>query len=179
MNKQKVFGISLLVAVALLVVGTGAVFAAEMTQAGPPFSTENDSDDDGEFWGPMHGRRGDGAFEANFLMHDALIQAVADATGLSVDEINTRLEDGERLVSIALETGLDEEGFFELMAEIRETVMAEALEDGLISEEQYQWMLEGRGGNPGGRGSGGCYQLNEDGTLAGERGLGRGNKGRW
>jgi hypothetical protein len=178
MNKQKVFGIALLLVVAMLVVATGVVFAAGLTQAGPPATAEGE--DYGPYWGPMHGRRGGWSSEAPFLpMHDAMVQAVADATTLTVDEIETRLAEGERMIDIAQDAGLSEDSFFDLMAETRESVLAEAFEAGLISEEQYQWMLERRSGSAFGPGYGGCHRYDGEGFSTEGRGPGRGSRGRW
>jgi hypothetical protein len=60
MKKQKTIGMAVLVTLALLVVTTGAVFAIGLTQGGPSWSAEdnNDGGEYGEYWGPMHGRRG-------------------------------------------------------------------------------------------------------------------------
>lgn len=182
MNKQhqKLLGIGLLVAVAMLVIGTGMVFAAGLAQTGPAFYGENEGEEYGPYWGPMHGRRGSWSSEAPFPpMHEATVQALAEATGLSVENIEVRLADGERMLAIALDAGLSEEAFFDLMAEIRENVLAEAFEDGLISEERYQWMLEGQQGDWEGRGYGGCHRFDGEGYSTGGRGPGRGRSGRW
>lgn len=182
MNKQnqKILGIAVLVAVAMLVIGTGVVFAAGLAQSGPGFYGEDQGENDGPYWGPMHGRRGGWSSEAPFPpMHEAIVQAVADATGLSVEDIELSLADGEHMVAIALDAGLSEEDFFALMTEVRETVLAEAFEAGLISEERYQWMLEGRQGEWEGRGYGGCHSIDGEGFSTGGRGPGRGRGGRW
>jgi hypothetical protein len=112
-------------------------------------------------------------------MHEALVEAVADAIGVPVDEINARLADGERLLAIALDAGITADAFFELVAEIREAVLTEAFEAGLISEERYQWMLEGRQGERFEGRFGGCHSFDEDGAPIWGRGFGRGRGGRW
>ena len=63
------------------------------------------------------------------LLHDAMIAAFADELGLSVDEINTRLEAGETMADIAISTGL---------------TLDQALADGILTEEQAEW-LKSRG----------------------------------
>ena len=180
MKKQKIFGIAVLVVVAMLVVATGVVFAVGLTQAGPPYSVEDEGDDYGPYWGPMHGRRGGWSSETPFPpMHEDMVQAVADATGLTVEEINARVAEGERLFTIALDAGLEEEDFFEVMAETREAYLEEAFENGWISEEQYQWMLERGSDSSFGPGYGGCHRFEGDGFTTGGRGSGRGPRGRW
>lgn len=180
MKKQKVFGIAILVVVAMLVVATGVVFAAGLTQAGPPYSNENVGDNYGPYWGPMHGRRGGWSSEAPFPpMHEAMVQAVADATSLTVEEINARIAEGERLFTIALDAGMEEADFIELMTETREAFLADALENDWISEEQYQWMMERGSGSSFGPGYGGCHRFDGEYFTTGDRGPGRGRRGRW
>jgi len=180
MNKQKTLGIAVFVTIALLVMTTGAVLAAGLTQGGRPWDAENGDDAEVQYWGPMHGRRGGWSSEESFPpMHDAMVQAVADATGLSVEAIEVRIAEGERLLTIALDAGMTEADYFELMAEAREAYWAEALENGLISEERYQWMLERRDGDKFGPGHGGCGRFDAEGGVTGGRGPRSGRGRRW
>lgn len=175
MNKYKLFAI-VLAAVALLVISTGLVFAVGLIQGGSPYWAEEKDNESGSYWIPMHGRRGGWSSEAPFPpMHEAMISAVAEATGLTVDEIEARLTDGERLISVALDAGMTEADFFELMTETRTAFLDEALEAGWITEAQYQWMLERNEGAPYGRGYEGCHGFD----FTGGRSYGRGRKGRW
>lgn len=177
-QRQNNIGLALLIALALLVVATGAVFAAGMAQSEPPDAAEKE--ENWPFWGPMHGRRAGWSDDAPFMsMHDAMIEAVADATGLSVEAIAARLADGERLISIALDAGLSEEDYFNLKDAVRARFLAEALESGWITEAQYQRMLERGQGKFGGRGFGGCHRFDEDNTSSWGRGSGRGRRGGW
>jgi hypothetical protein len=178
MNKQKTIGMAVLVTLALLMVTTGAVFAIGLTQGGPPWSAEENNDDYGENWGPMHGRRG-GWSSDEPLMHDAIVQAMAEVIGLSVDEIEGRINEDERLFEIALDAGMDQAAFFDLIQDTRESVLAEALESGLISEEQYQWMQNREQGDRYGRGFGGCHRLDGEGYPQDDRTPRRGSGRRW
>jgi hypothetical protein len=112
-------------------------------------------------------------------MHDAMVQAVADVTGFSVDEIEDRISKGERLFEIALDAGLDQATFFDLMQDTRASVLAEALESGLITEEQYQRMQDRTREDRYGRGFGGCYQLDGEGYPQDGRTPRRGSGMRW
>lgn len=178
MNKPKVLGIAVLVTLALLVIATGAVFAIGLTQGGPQFYTGEENDENGQYWGPMHGRRGGWSSDAP-PMHAAMVEAVAEATGLSVDEIEARIISGEHLYEIALDAGLEEGEFFELMTETRKAYLAEAFEEGWISEERYQWMLERMEGDSYSPGYGGCHRYDGEGSPAGNRGTGMGRGRRW
>lgn len=178
MNLHKKLGLVVIVAAALLILSTGVVFATVLNQVGPWWLGE--SEGNGEYWGPMHGRRGDWSAERPFPpMHAAMIEAVADATGLTVDEIELRHAEGERLIAIALDAGMTEEAFFDLMTETRATFLAEALEAGWITPEQYRWMLERKVNPPDGLGFGGCHRFNTEGDPTIRRGPGMGRGRRW
>jgi hypothetical protein len=72
--------------------------------------------------GECPGFAGDGEFGP---MHDTMTQALADATGLSVEEINQRLADGEHHYEIALDAGLTEEDLQTLMEQVHESFWGE------------------------------------------------------
>ena len=178
MNKEKRLGVVVIVVLALLVLSAGVVSAVGLVQVGPPWLAE--SDDNGEYWGPMHGRRGCWSSEESFPpMHDFMVAAVAEATGLTLDEVEARLAAGERMISIALDEGLTEAIYFNLMAETRAAFLAEAVEAGWITQEQYQRMLERKQGASIERGFGGCHRYDSDGESTGGRGPGRGHGRRW
>lgn len=178
MNKQKTMGIAVLVTLALLLVTTGAVFAIGLTQSGSPWSAEDEDYGYGEYWGPMHGRRGTWSSDEP-LMHDAMVQAVADVTGLSIDEIESRISAGEHLFEIAQDAGMDPDDVFELVQETRAAFLADALDAGLITEEHYQWTLERMEDDEYGPGYGGCHRFDGDNQPAGRDGFGMGRRGRW
>lgn len=165
MKKQNIFWIAIFAAAALLVVSTGVVFANSLMHGRTPFDPEPEgfqppfNSDDG--WGPMHGRgprRGQFGM-GNPEMMDEMIAIVSEQTDLTVEEIESRLAEGEHLFNIATDAGLEEEAFFDLMLEVRKEYLEQAFEDGLVSEEQYQWMID-RMGDPSGRNSDGfpCHQ---------------------
>jgi hypothetical protein len=105
------------------------------------------------------------------VLHDALVAAYAEALGLPVDEIEARLEDGETMADIAISTGLTVEEFKTLMDEILQQVVDQAVEDGLLTEEQAEWFLA-----RGARMFGGARMYGGEGMPAG-RGAGRGQSG--
>ena len=148
MKKQNIFWIAIFAAAALLVVSTGVVFAGSLMHDRPPFDPETEGfqppydNDDG--WGPMHGRgprRGPFGMGDPAMM-DEMIDVVSEQTGLTVEEIESRLAEGERLFDIASDAGLEEEAFFDLMSEVRKEYLEEAVENGWMTEERYQWMME-------------------------------------
>lgn len=144
MKKNKVLGIGMLVTAALLVISTGVVFASGLYQGSPPFDSENNEDSaDAPYWEPMHGRGWRRDSEDEYpQMRSAMIEALSGVTDYTIEEIEQRLNNGDRLFTIAQDAGLDEQAFFDLMSEVRESYFATALEEGRITEEQYQWRLE-------------------------------------
>ena len=88
----------------------------------------------GKFGEPLHiGEDG--------LLHDYFIAAYADALeGIDAAELEKRLEDGETMSEIALSTGLTFEEVKDLIAEVRTLVLEQALADGVITEEQAEWL---------------------------------------
>lgn len=182
MKKQKTIGIALLVTAALLVIATGVVFASGLHQEMPPFYPEN-KENVGEdaYWGPMsmhgYGRHAEATGEFP-PMRSAMVEAVAEATDLAVEEIETRIGDGEHLYTIALDAGMSEEAFIDLMTDVREGYFADAVDEGWMTEEQFNWMNDHMGGNWEDEDFGGCHRQNgESFPMYNEPQRGRG--GRW
>lgn len=91
------------------------------------------------------------------LLHDEFVAAFAVALDLTEDEINASLENDETLMQIVLSTGLDFEAARELIKEVRTQVIEQAAVDGIITQEQADWMLSriaGAGRMGGKRGNG-------------------------
>lgn len=61
---------------------------------------------------------------------------LADALGLPLDEIRTRIQAGERLAEIAESQGMSEETFAQTLAEVQAEALAQAVAQGLLDEEQ-------------------------------------------
>ncbi len=122
--------------------GVGFAFAQGSTP--PPVS--NPQMPDG------FGGRGNrlGQIEDNPL-HDLMTAAMADVFGLTVDEFETMRENGETLWTLAEAQGLTQEEFQAKMTEARENALQQAVEDGLISQEQADQMRsrETKMGNSG------------------------------
>jgi len=76
------------------------------------------------------------------LLHDAMIAAFAEALNISVEELETRLANGETLANIAISTGLTFE-------DIRTQVHEEAAAEGLLPGSQSGWLNERRSGMSG------------------------------
>lgn len=185
MKKFKNFSLAMIVTLALLVITITGVFANDLSQGGKPFNTGNEAANEGQYLGPMYGRGGGWSSEsAPQPMRTAMIEAVAGVTGLSVEEIEARIANGERLLAIALDAGMTEVEYFDLMKDTREAFWADSVAAGVMSEAQYQWMLEHRLGDPDSPGLAECFRYDGagtgDGYGMGFRGArrGGGNRGR-
>jgi hypothetical protein len=127
MNKRYLLVIGGLLA-ALLVVG---VVGATSAYAQEPASN------------PMHGRgpgQGRGLGEAE-------LEAAAGVLGMTTDEVSSALQDGQTLQDLADEAGVDIEDVHAAIqavheAEMRERI-AQAVEDGTMTQEKADWLLEG------------------------------------
>lgn len=100
--------------------------------------------------------------------------AVAETLGLTPEELFSELHGGKTIAEVAEGQGVDMDEIREVLEEARAEMMEErilqAVENGRISEEQAEWMLEGldNGFLPRGRGRG----------HARGAGSGRGGRGR-
>lgn len=140
---------------------------------------------------PPYGQRGvaDGAGP----MHDYMEKAMAEAVGLTVDEFEARHDSGETFYQIALAEGFTSEEIPALMQAARANALDAAAADGVISQEQADWMNSrgfGRGMMNGyGYGNGDCPMYNGDavpnggqfgpGNAPGQGMMGSGRGGRW
>lgn len=109
-------------------------------------------------------------------MHEAMMTAFAEALGLEVDELEARHAAGETMWQIAEAQGYSLEAFNALMLETRSAALDQAVADGLLTQEQADWMQsrwETMQTNGFGPGSGNCQG---DG-FGGRGGMMRG--GRW
>lgn len=150
-------------AVLVLIVGTVA-----FAQAETPQSPEGWGGNGGRGPGSKGGMMGPG--DGTGDMHDLMIESMAAALGISVDELEAQREAGVPLSEVAEALGLSQEEFFEAMNEARAEVMEQAYAEGLLSQEQYEFFLNRgagtgqygggmghHGGSRGGRGGGGFY----------------------
>jgi hypothetical protein len=164
MKMKKTLLIVGLAALALGVFGVGVVFA----QSGqPPYGG----------YGPMMNGAGP--------LHTYMVAAFADKLHLTVDEVNAKLAGGETMYSVALANGVAADDFPAFMADVRTAALDAALKDGVITQQQADWMKThgfGRGGY--GYGSGNCPMFDNDangqfgpGSGYGPGMMGRG--GRW
>jgi hypothetical protein len=89
-----------------------------------------------------------GASLQDGLLHDTMIAAYAEALGIEVSALETRLADGETMAQIAFSTGMNAEDFRTLMLDVRALALDQAVLDGTLTQEQADW-LKTRGAGMG------------------------------
>ena len=75
-------------------------------------------------------------------LHDYVFQAVAEGLSLSVDELEASLSDGQDLSAIAQEQGMAEDELPALLEGARTSALAAAVEGGVLTQEQADWMAQ-------------------------------------
>jgi hypothetical protein len=76
------------------------------------------------------------------ILHNYMISAFADAVGLTLEQVNTRLADGETPRQIALAQGTSDADFPALVERVRQAALDKAVADGVITQAQADLMLE-------------------------------------
>jgi predicted DNA-binding protein (UPF0251 family) len=96
-------------------------------------------------------------------LHEYMTESLAGSLEISASELEERHEAGETIWDIANDLGISQEDFRDLMLEARNDAINQAVVDGILSQEQGEWMLDHMGGvmgfgpgmmgaRPGGRG---------------------------
>ena len=90
----------------------------------------------GGMMGGLGIRRGAG------IMHDYMISAFAKAVGLTVEQVDTRLANGETFKDIIIAQGKAQADLPTLASQVRKAAMDQAVADGVITQAQADKMLE-------------------------------------
>ncbi len=96
-------------------------------------------------------------------MQEYMHAALAEQLGISVEDLEARLANGQTVYQIALEKGLSVEEFRTLMLNARNSALENMVKDGVITQEQANWMKTrgfGRNGRAG-LNNGGCPMMGE------------------
>jgi hypothetical protein len=156
----------LLVLVAVVVVSLGTVTAASAQGLGQGDGTAAGYGYAGHGVGG-YGNRGTEIEDPE--VHALEVAAWSEALGISVEDIDARLDAGETMSQIALSTGLSFDEYWTLKTQIKSDVADQALAAGYITADEATLMTQAAtrgGGNARGgmmRGTGTGY----DGTCAG------------
>ncbi|WP_420643570.1 hypothetical protein [Candidatus Leptofilum sp.] len=102
---------------------------------------------------------------------------IAEALGLTVEELTAARDDGTRLPELAEEQGVDMETLMTAVSDARTAAIEAAVADGIITQEQADILLshEGRGFGRRGHGHGGHGGPRGGGPRGGSFGSGNGN----
>lgn len=156
--------------VALIFGATSLVYA--QTESTPPYG-------DYGYGSGMMGGRGyhhSGMVDGEYgPYHDLMVESFADALGLTEDQVEERLASGEMMWQIAEAQGSTWDEFVEIMQTARTAMLDQAVNNGLLTQEQADFM-QTRGMSRGlGMGFGGCTGYG----AGSQSGLQRGPQNRW
>ena len=167
-----------LLIVAILVLALGALgVGVALAQGGqPPVNN--------------YGRGMMGGYGGYGWMHDYVEQALADKLGMTEEQVEDALANGSTMYQIALDNGVAEADLPTFMTEVHTAAFEKAVADGIMTQEQADWMLQRMqymAQNGYGYGSGSCPMHNgvrpQDGSgYRGGGGFGPGGMmggGRW
>jgi hypothetical protein len=102
--------------------------------------------------GPCSGSGNVNTVAGEGILHDYLIAAYAEKLNIPVADLEARLDRGETMAQIALSEGLTFEQFRTLMVEVRTQAIEQALNDGVLTQAQADWMkTHGAGQMAGGQ----------------------------
>lgn len=174
-NVLKFLVVALVSLLALGALGLGVAFAQTPTPNNP-FSPGGMM---GGAWRQQGGSNWMGAMHNGMTstggMHTLVWDTMAEAFGLTTDELNAEFKSGKTLAALAEEKGLDRADLVAELESAHQAGLAQAVADGVLTQEQadamlsqmagrYEWMLDNMGagagyGMMGGRGGmmGGFY----------------------
>lgn len=180
MKSLKFAGIAVIVVLALGLLGVGLVFAQKPTQS--PWGRSGMMGNGWNGNGMMGGYRQDGAgtdwmndmhqwMTTTGGMHPLVWDRLAEALGLTTDELNAQISSGKTLAQIAEEREVSQEELSVTLETAVQAGLEKAVTDGVLTQEQadamlahmsgnYAWMLTQKGIHMGagvGPGFDGCH----------------------
>ena len=106
----------------------------------------------------------------------AMHEAIAGALGMSVEAFETEVANGENTFTLAQKLDVDFAEVQEAMDAVHGAALQRAVDDGLVGQEQADWMLSRRGGQNGqgagvnrGQGNGSAARMGRAGGNYGEQ----------
>jgi hypothetical protein len=148
-NKNLIgIGLLSLSVITLSIVG----YAFAQVQPPPPSGYQYGPDMMNGYGGHDHGMMGSGyeimgsgmmSWEGEEgLMHESMIDSLAESLALTPQEIEARHDAGESIWEIAEGEGLSDEEIRELMFSSHYAALEDAVLEGLLNQEQAEWMNE-------------------------------------
>jgi hypothetical protein len=159
--------IGLIIAVVLILVGGAGVVYARVNNLGnnatvKVITPQNGNQNPQPFnygpggrmheygFGGMMGGRGPNLGRGTGLLHDYVVSAFAKPVGLTVDQVNTRLSNGETLTQIATAEGFTGDKLTQLVQQVWQSAVNQAVTDGVITQNQADRILQRLNNYPGG-----------------------------
>ncbi len=140
MNKKLIWSIGVIALAALLVttVGVKVALAQDETPETPETLLVSDHPHGGRGGHDGHGPRG---------MSDTALAAAAEVLNMTTDELTSELQAGKHIAELAEEAGVEEQDVWDAINAVRvveiRAEIAQAVEDGTMTQEKADWLLEG------------------------------------
>ena len=146
MKKKVVLLVAMLSITLLSFSAVSPVFASELYQGGPGNGGRGI---DGESFDGI-GNRGafgtgtgiplDQSINLDGMLEDLIHANLAYALGIEIDDLTARIDAGETILAIALSLEFDSVEIRDMIVAARADVLAQAVVDGLITQEQADWL---------------------------------------
>jgi hypothetical protein len=105
-------------------------------------------------------------------MHSYVQQAFAAKLGLTEQQVQDQLATGNTMVQFALDNGIKQEDLATFMNEVHQEAFDKAVQDGVATQEQADWMLQQmQSMHQGGFGPGNCPMHNGQGMMGNRSGM--------
>jgi hypothetical protein len=131
------------IGVLALLVAVGSVWTLAQDDGAPPAPETPALGEEGEFAPAHHRPHRRSGLLAEIIEPEAVKTAVADALGISVEELEQAREDGVRLPELADEQGVPMADVVDAVQDVVETAVDEALANDDITEEQAERIRQG------------------------------------
>lgn len=106
-------------------------------------------------------------------MHNYVEQALAAKLGLTEEQVEDQLAASKSMYQIALDNGIKQESVAEFMNQVHKDAFAQAVKDGVVTQQQADWMLQRMQSR--GFGTGNCPMQNGQGGQVNRGGYGPGD----
>ena len=149
----KILLVAVIAVLALGAIGLGVAYAQNPTPTNPFYPGGMMRG----FWGQAGGPSSMAAMHSWMTstggMHTLVWEAVANALGITTDELNAELTNGKSLADLAEEKGLDRAALVTELESAHEAGLSQAVADGVLTQDQanamlaqmegrYEWMLD-------------------------------------
>lgn len=124
---------------AILVLALGVLGASVAFAQGPQPPRIPDVYGQGPYMGGRGMRGGQGGYG---FMHEYMEQALADALGTTEEQVEDALANGTTMYQFVLDNGVAEADLPTFMNEVHQVAFDKAVADGVMTQEQADWMQE-------------------------------------